>query len=401
MSRFVGAQRLAFQKLLKKYKKWTGSADLGKRFREGVLDRPTSFSKRDLQPLLAQWTQVLASVRAPFDRKAGFHPANAQAKARKNTSGRSQPSLASADTASSSAEDLHSTWETGSNVDIDTALAILPLGPSAARAVYWIHPDNIVQIHVLLLQYTRLPKSKNTNASLDTPPSSRSSPRGSLSANTSRPFPRTDEEVGNIVCDDPQRFAQRRNCETISEDKAGTVAHKAAASIRYSCGDDAVAVVGIVPDNASKPAESQTRLPSSKAKVDRKTISHLFNPSKADQIVNRVDSEDCMRVCRWLKEHIELQPLVRLQSRRTRFVGLKNDKKGGIWATLDTDVLMTSSSRGSVADGRALITLSEGEKQGASSFPHAILEVRIEGDSSTEIISDLDASYLVGDPYAF
>ena len=66
LSRFVGAQRLAFQKLLKKYRKWTGSSELGNRFRKEILDRRTSFSKTDFEPLLAQWTEVLASVRAPF-----------------------------------------------------------------------------------------------------------------------------------------------------------------------------------------------------------------------------------------------------------------------------------------------------------------------------------------------
>ncbi|KAI9822765.1 MAG: hypothetical protein M1832_002998 [Thelocarpon impressellum] len=65
LSRFIGAQRLAFHKLLKKYAKWTQSSSLLKRFLK-VLDQPASFSRRDLQPLVLQWTEVLAAVREPF-----------------------------------------------------------------------------------------------------------------------------------------------------------------------------------------------------------------------------------------------------------------------------------------------------------------------------------------------
>ena len=146
LSRFVGAQRLAFQKLLKKYKKWTGSQDLGARFREDVLNRPTSFSKRDFGDLITQWTEVLASVRAPFEKKA-----IAQARA-----GRARhdglPPLATDRSLSfslqngtsirvpnerDSAAHMHSKWESGCNVDIDTAFSAFPLGPKARRAVYW------------------------------------------------------------------------------------------------------------------------------------------------------------------------------------------------------------------------------------------------------------------------
>lgn len=64
--RFVGAQSLAFQKLLKKYQKWTGSTELGKPLHSEVLGRPTSFSHRDFGLFLKQWIEVLAAVRALF-----------------------------------------------------------------------------------------------------------------------------------------------------------------------------------------------------------------------------------------------------------------------------------------------------------------------------------------------
>ncbi|CAL8581902.1 hypothetical protein XPA_007582 [Xanthoria parietina] len=67
LARFVGAQKLAFVKILKKYRKWTGSPTLDSRFRTKVLDQPAAFSNRDFGSLLNQYTQILAAVRAPFE----------------------------------------------------------------------------------------------------------------------------------------------------------------------------------------------------------------------------------------------------------------------------------------------------------------------------------------------
>ncbi|KAI0019327.1 hypothetical protein F4780DRAFT_449659 [Xylariomycetidae sp. FL0641] len=67
LNRFVNAQIIAFQKILKKYKvmqKWTGSATLGGRFKDKVLNSPKSFSSFDFQPLQLQYREVLNTLRA-------------------------------------------------------------------------------------------------------------------------------------------------------------------------------------------------------------------------------------------------------------------------------------------------------------------------------------------------
>lgn len=64
LQRFVDAQRMAFQKILKKYKKWTGSRALGDRFNTEVLSSPKSFIRRDLSPLLSQANNLSANLRA-------------------------------------------------------------------------------------------------------------------------------------------------------------------------------------------------------------------------------------------------------------------------------------------------------------------------------------------------
>jgi len=369
-----------------------------------VLDRPTSFSRRDFQSLLMQWTEVLASVRAPFENGADWYRGSPNARKRVSKSALPVRKISSAPEAkgspakaSSSAADLHSIWESASDVDIDTTLAVLPLGSGATKAVYWVHPDNIVQIHVLLLQYTRLQRLKGSEGLPEPPQSSISSPWSSVSANGSKPYPRTDEEIGVIICDDLQNFAERRNSETISdsEDRPGTLAEKAVASIRYSYNGEAVIVVGTTAENRLSPTEPSTRQIAIKAKLECKEIHKLFNTSKVDQRAATNYSEDAKRACQWLAQHQEVQPLVQLQARRARFVGLKNITSGGIWATLDKDILMRCTSRASLNNGKVLNTIGEDGKAGWNSFRHAVLEIRAEGDAGRDLVIELDNSHLV------
>jgi hypothetical protein len=64
LSRFVDAQRMAFYKILKKYKKWTGSQTLSTRFNDEVLGNPKSFTKRYFEPLFQQYNDLLSTLRA-------------------------------------------------------------------------------------------------------------------------------------------------------------------------------------------------------------------------------------------------------------------------------------------------------------------------------------------------
>ena len=85
LQRFTDAQRMAFHKILKKYKvcenlnwqpantwqalttqlqKWTGSTSLGERFSDQVLSDPKSFVRRDYQPLLSQYRDLLTTLRS-------------------------------------------------------------------------------------------------------------------------------------------------------------------------------------------------------------------------------------------------------------------------------------------------------------------------------------------------
>ena len=407
LSRFVGAQRLAFHKLLKKYRKWTGSADLGKRFRETVLNRPTSFSKRDFEGLLTQWTEVLASVRAPFEEASQANFGAGEARKGKldwQVNDRSIP-VAPQDRSShrpykakSSAARMHSTWETGSNIDADTAFAVLPLGNRARKAVYWVHPDDIVQIRVFLLQYTRVQKLNGLEHSAGKAPSSGSSSRGSIRSQGCKSLARPDEEIGLVLCDDLGRFAKQQNGETISdlEHRLGAVTEKAAATIRYAKNREAVIVVHTVPESGDPCRHAMNDEGPRQITLERKLIPWLFSCSKSEQSIGENSRKEIDKLSKWLEIHTEVQPLLQLSSRRTRLAGLKNCENSGIWATLDRDVMMRSCSREFLTSGKALAMTNENEENKMISFPYAVLEVRIEGDANTDLIAKLDSSHLVG-----
>lgn len=401
LSRFVGAQRLAFQKLLKKYKKWTRSSNLGERFQKEVLDQPASFSKRDFGPLLAQWTEVLAAVRAPFD--AGVYwqatsPSNIGTDI--STSGENGP-VQVANECRNSAADLHTSGQKGPVTDFDTAFAVGALGRGGGKASYWVHPDNLVELHVLLLLHTRLrnpiaPISSGRSSSLrSSPPSFTGAALGS----------RPKDEIGVIVCDDLQRFAKSRSAATIGES-----IDKAAASIRYASSGEAVIVVGTSFDGVQVPSKPSQNYHIYKTKLKRKILRRLFEPD-ADSPLTRSESQSsggshvdtcpgegqsCNDVQAWLTQHREVKPLVQMQMKRTRFVGLGNNQSAGIWATLDRDVKMRKCSLDAFDGNEDLFVLNEVGDLAVSQFPHAILEIRSEGEEDAlKLVAALDRSHLV------
>ncbi|KAI1178128.1 hypothetical protein F4777DRAFT_576434 [Nemania sp. FL0916] len=64
LSRFVAAQVTAFRKILKKYRKWTGSTSLGSRFKDNILDHPKSFTNANFTPVQLQYRKVRAALEA-------------------------------------------------------------------------------------------------------------------------------------------------------------------------------------------------------------------------------------------------------------------------------------------------------------------------------------------------
>ncbi|KAG5924421.1 hypothetical protein E4U42_004649 [Claviceps africana] len=64
LSRFADAQITAFRKILKKYKKWTGSVTLSSRFTENILSNPKSFTQRSFEHLRSRYDEILTDLQA-------------------------------------------------------------------------------------------------------------------------------------------------------------------------------------------------------------------------------------------------------------------------------------------------------------------------------------------------
>ncbi len=408
----MGAQRLAFQKLLKKYKRWTGSSKLGERFQNELLDRPGSFSKRDFGPLLTQWTEVLAAVRAPFqtgvlwqaDSPGGQVSDTATAgkphsPSHKHSNGDGEVTMAGDGRSGVAA--VHASCQNGSVNDFDTAFALSPLGPGGGKALYWVHPDNLVELHVFLLQYTRLrnPMTPNSSGRSSRAKSSPTALMDGTAVWDSKP----QDDVGVFICDDLQWFAKSRSSAPVSES-----AEKAAASIRYSSAGEAVVVVENPFQDVQQTSESPKGYCIHKTKLKRKILRRLFksdshSPVTCNQSLSSVGShaaaipgeEQISHALRaWLAQHREVKPLVQIHMRRTRFVGLRNSQSAGVWATLDRDIQMRKCPSGAFDGGEDLF--DAGRRLGATLFPHAILEIRYEGGQGTaEIVAALDRSHLV------
>lgn len=393
LSRFVGVQRLAFQKLLKKYKKWTGSSRLSERFQKEVLDRPASFSKRDFDPLLTQWTDVLAAVRDPFDAGAPGQGDSPDVAA----SGNHSPRLET--------DQGDGVWcQKGSVNDFDAAFAVSHLVPDGGKkASYWVHPDNLVELHVLLLQYTRLRTSLES-------PSSRPSSTNSLASNGATLGAKKGDEIGVFICDDLQWFAKSRSSATISESVG-----EAASSIRYSSLDEAVIIVETVRQDSQTDSRDVQTFPKPgngyhihKTRLKKKSLRCFFEPDSSSPH-GRSDShssddshahkcpgngQSCNAVQIWHAQHRDVRPMVQIQMRRTRFVGLGNTRSAGILVTLDKDIQMRKCPLDPFKGKEDLFTFNEGGIA-AKAFPHAVLDIRYDGKEGAEIVTVLDRSHLV------
>ncbi|KAL8804234.1 MAG: hypothetical protein Q9182_002688 [Xanthomendoza sp. 2 TL-2023] len=413
LARFVGAQKLAFIKLLKKYRRWTGSSTLEARFRPKVLDQPTAFSKRNFEPLLTQYTEVLGAVRAPFEQDGNggpqhFDPSNTQPTTANGSPGlqkpREQKNLPAAcglnQRKDSVAAKLQIACQSRSDLEFDTALAIEPTGSSGGKASYWIHPDNLVELHVLLLQYSRLRRTNSDNASSTGNVSRQKSRKESLNGDSKRIVDGGDDHAGLIICDDLEEFARRRSAAPISdsEESMGRLLEMAAASVRYSLAGDAVLAVNRSSEETLEPptsAELQSVV------MKRKAVRYIFDSGlsepKTDQLLREADSQDgreLEQIRAWLAGHKEVQPLVQLQSKRTRFVGIRNSEEGGTWATLDRDTLMRKTPEGFLNSKEGDLAFGDAESQGVVKFPFAVLEVRSEGGSGTDLLKALDKTHL-------
>ncbi|KAH9881612.1 hypothetical protein IAQ61_000339 [Plenodomus lingam] len=372
LSRFQVVQRTGFTKILKKYKRWTKDRELSHVFKKEISSQPDSLFQLDLSYLLDQYIDVLDALRSVFD-----------------TDG---TPAASSDGANGSAARLFKTLEKGEEIDFDVALTTVPLGAKGEKAVYWIHPDHIVEVQVLLLQQMRLYTGSSKVASRV------GSSRGPPSRRQSFMNLGIEDDVGLVVLDHAEAFAFKQNTSTIgsSEEAEGIIGVKAAGHIRYVASGKAAVVL-----STESNGQGQVSTGLKTAKMERKALQTLLDtPAAASaperfndhkEQANRFSKNDYAEIQQWLKDHQSTKPIAGAISKRTRFVGLHNNAAGGTWAALDRDVYLRESLH---KDLEQEDWVSQARSQ-ATKFPHAILEVRKEGRQASSLIQTLDRSHLV------
>lgn len=377
LSRFQVAQRTGFTKILKKYRRWTKDKELGHVFKDEISSRPDSLFQLDLAYLLDQYIDVLGALRAVFEVNS--------ASAITHDYGSAQ----------SSAARLAKVIEKADELDFDIALTTVPLGPKGSKAVYWIHPDHVVEVQVLLLQHMRLHTGSSGRFSRRGSAQATPRRRQSATANVDKYFGNEDE-VGLVVLDYPEAFAVRQNASTIgsAEEAQGSIGTKALGNVR--CMASGKAAVVVCDQDSQGHATSDVKT----TRLDRKLLSSFLDTNKQRPSPQRSHSQngqqapkdDFVAVRQWLEEHSSTKPIAGAVSKRVRFTGLHNNSAGGLWASLDTDVLIKCSLHEDLEkDDWTLLAQTQ-----STPFPHAILEIRREGSQASSLFQTLDKSHLVG-----
>ena len=378
LSRYVNTQRLAFRKILKKYRKWTGSGHLELRLTNEIFNQPTSFLQPNFEPPLKRLADVKARLEDVSNKHVAGRSVN-QPDGREHGEPRFLPRK-------SSATRMYEASKQKSPLSFDVAFLTVPLGKTAGRACYWIHSDDLIEAKVLVQRHM------NPIVPLEQTPVGRD----------------IQERLYTATFDNVQRFVQKQSGVTIGqvEDLEGSVSSKVALSVLWSKEPDAIA---ITTDLSPSPISNDSRIQISRLK--RKDLSELFNRdsdfnSREEQHSNdkRAPIEVQASVIHsYLTQHRDVKPMAEISSTRIRLAGANNTNEVGTWAVWDQDIMMSMvnvSSLGMDNEGGANGEHSTGSSPGQS-FPHAVLQIRWEFSRIPEVVRALDTSHVAERVRAF
>lgn len=298
------------------------------------------------------------------------------------------------------ARHIYAAIQSGSDLDFDLTLAETLLGSQGKRAVYWVHPDHLIELQVVLSHYLKLypPEPSNRTGTSSQPNSPTHTRRASLIHQDSPVG--IEGDCGIILLDRLDDYAQRSSAAPVI-DSEETPGQNVAATIRWTTTDEAVvSVKGIAGTEMVKPAKLRRRYIKAFLDLERSFTpwrDHESSSPERRPPLERPPSQiegnpDFAR--NWLDAHRNIRPLVSISSRRTRFVDLQDGNICGQWCTLDAEIEMNKIAQDDLAARDWPLQSSDGWR-----FPHAILEVRQEGTTANNIIAMLDQSHLVCIPF--
>lgn len=382
LSRYVTTQKQAFRKILKKYRKWTGSPGLELRMNNEVYNEPGSVLNLDFIFLLDHLAGVNSTLAALSESGGNAGEQSLRHHARGSAAPPPKPK--------SIASRLHDEFLHSAPLDFDAAFTAIPLGMAGGRASYWIHKDNLEEVTVLLRRYMKGRKGS-------TPPS--------LSRRTSitfSPAARRDSAHSGMsearthisMFDNLQRFIKAHGAVTVgqAEDLVASVASKLAMSILWTSEAGAVIITSDL-----SPSAAPTQRHMDIAHMKAKNLVRLFEPqprppSRFSTGSNHEPSasDASLQIHRdWLAQNRDIKPLAEVQCTRSRFAGLNNTNDVGTWALMDMDITMSSIDQSTIGNEYS------GGDGNVQSFPHTVLEVRWEFSRTPEIVRALDSTHLV------
>jgi SPX domain protein involved in polyphosphate accumulation len=364
LSQFANTQRLAFKKILKKYRRWTGSVKLQLRVNNEILSQPTSFLRPNLNSFLERLSKMTSELNSMIvPRHTHFAENNI---ARDGVSATSQQS---------SAARLHKEAVGKSSLGFDAAFWSVPLGHTAGRATYWIHPDNIFEAEVLILRHAKHCESKSSTSS------------------------NSQGRTHSVMFDNLQRYVNEQGATTVAqmEDMEGSFASKMALNILWAEEADAVVIASDLSpvktkDNTHRRISSVKRTDLTSCLVPDTSASG--NPHREGD--RRPSRKGATELREFMAQHRDVKPLAEIHSTRERFAGINNAKDVGVWAVLDQDITMSPPDITSIGVGRKASFSSDYsiESPEGRAFPYTVLQVRWESSRVPEIVRAFDNTHL-------
>lgn len=146
LARFIGVQRTGFRKLLKKYTKWSQSSQLSDMFLP-ILESPNSFTNQDFTSVFLELSLLYNVLRQAKGANFVSRRAPSQYPTNSETLCRFDCEMVTAAVGTG----------TGTGIGTKTVTsAVISTNPEDALAsnslVFWVHPDNVVEIKVALLK---------------------------------------------------------------------------------------------------------------------------------------------------------------------------------------------------------------------------------------------------------
>lgn len=290
LSRFRESNRIGFVKLLKKYKKWTGSGTLSKQL-SPLLSEQSSFTNYDLDGLLNQMMSVLEDVR----NARATSPIRGQ-----STAASSTDSLPLLHKQSASAQEFDAQLDAG----------------DYNRATYWVNGSSLIELQVFISRSLTARLSSASNSGAQTPlPSSTPTLVRSLK----------EDEVGEIVFDDETEALERivrHGGETES------IAQHPTALIRWIDNTEAPDISLVIPASKSVQRISGSR--------------KLVNALLTGKASKKLEGSDFAKL---QAANPKISPLVTIKANRARFLG-PSIAAPIVWATVDRDVRMSKVVKG-------------------------------------------------------